>query len=72
MLVGAVGLLALGKPVTGGKRFPDDFTLTLPGLSGKKSLAQVFTQHRTAHPHLEYMHLVANFVTTSLSAVAAL
>ena len=41
LLVGAVGLLALGKPVTGAKQFPDDFTLTLPGFKGKKSLAQV-------------------------------
>lgn len=48
VLVGAVGLLALGKPVTGGKRFPDDFTLTLPGLSGKKSLAQVSVQPKHA------------------------
>ncbi|KAL0035542.1 hypothetical protein WJX77_011400 [Trebouxia sp. C0004] len=32
VLVGALGLLALGKPVTGGRRFPDDLTLTLPGL----------------------------------------
>ena len=40
MLVGAVGLLALGKPVTGGKRFPDDFTLTLPGIKSR-GLAQV-------------------------------
>ncbi len=40
VLVGAVGLLALGKPVTGGKRFPDDLTLTLPGLKNR-GLAQV-------------------------------
>lgn len=39
VLVGAVGLLALGKPVTGGKRFPDDFTLTLPGIKSR-GLAQ--------------------------------
>ncbi|DBB14341.1 TPA: hypothetical protein ACH3X3_004649 [Trebouxia sp. C0006] len=39
VLVGAVGLLALGKPVTGGKRFPDDLTLTLPGLKNR-GLAQ--------------------------------
>lgn len=40
VLVGAVGLLALGKPVTGGKRFPDDLALTLPGLKNR-GLAQV-------------------------------
>ena len=32
VLIGAVGLLALGKPVTGGKRFPEDLTITLPGI----------------------------------------
>lgn len=40
VLVGAVGLLALGKPVTGAQRFPEDFTLTLPGFKSN-SLAQV-------------------------------
>ena len=40
VLVGAVGMVALGKPVKGNRRFPD-FALTLPGRRGKKGLAQV-------------------------------
>ncbi|KAL3148555.1 hypothetical protein ABBQ38_013989 [Trebouxia sp. C0009 RCD-2024] len=39
VLIGAVGIVALGRPVTGSKRYPD-FTLTLPGMRGKKGLAQ--------------------------------
>lgn len=47
VLIGAVGMVALGKPVTGSKRYPD-FTLTLPGMRGKKGLAQVPTLARAA------------------------
>ena len=39
VLVGALGLVAAGKPVTGDKRFPGDFSVTLPGI--KTGLAQV-------------------------------
>lgn len=30
--IGAVGLLALGKPISGDRRWPDDLSVTLPGI----------------------------------------
>lgn len=56
VLIGAVGIVALGRPVTGSKRYPD-FTLTLPGMRGKKGLAQVPTLAHAA-PQVVHGHTI--------------
>lgn len=51
VLVGALGLVAAGKPVTGDKRFPGDFSITLPGI--KTGLAQVSSPAIIDNKHIK-------------------